>query len=1117
MEHRIVLQNSQASIYSYLEDVLDYYKKSENASLAEWPTNDIGWEPFQKHQTFYRYVGQWFSERKIGIIRHNNSNRYLSTFILAAEFPPTLGYQRLVEELVHRHGWLALYRAPEENIEEYVTTIDQDNYTLAQKQSLVKDSEGYLAFCNLIKILASIRFYLDSYENLENICATVSTKQDWDLDLVLRIAHAYKNLLIPPHTRTDSAPSPQFSYQIVQNENGCTLFVKHNLNKRVSLPKPSGIELPRFSSGALTIFSDNQNLKIAQENQMVKLEEQEGYINVECSFSQNVLPVRIRDQGLKNIQFIISIKDNNALPQQLCLGKIHRQEDFLAFDRDGKEILTNTRLFRRGQVLRLVPLTKELWEALTNSQHFKQLEQTGLLPIFQTEATQAQVSIGKISLDFCSIPFSIKLREQTSWETAFNPFRTFKQYFYSPMMQFQLEGEFSGVPDPLVKLYRLHRNPEGKEIETLIKTCFKEGRIIPEPSIPSPGQYRLTVQFQDDRPSSVCFNLLPIKTIKLIEDKHIQIKFYSSIVDFKLQGKHPCQYTNKDDTVDIIQNDYGIQEIHAEYRYKFAEMKLSSNIKFRYEVVQEVVGHFSRIITPPIQETFSIENDLIPNSFLEFKKTSHREAAKPYRVSAYMECERHNRLFPEEKIMYTDGFRPYSLATIASYVKKHQFTRLLLIVDYEGIELYRVIFTDQRNPISDLQREWEQGAFSKLKILPLTTLEPFDCTDLENIPPDSLVYGMIEKQSGEFENSTYGKYIQANSTKQEDSVRFFLSACNSSRTAENNLLYDILQSPSESYQLMHWLGKSQNWRFAYDNKVYAKMLDRYPVIVAWVELARNPQNRDEAFALITPQAKFYRASGIYFYPQVVELADHPRFSLELLTLEDIFTLERLNLLPTDTKSFMKLFSFCTLPFVSGSKPVLSWLTLFWLRDYCRRNNLLNQFTQCFSYAKQMNQPLVTSLAGDFISYIPTYAADRNTQQNFSEMITSEQIHYFNPPLKHIPGLQPFLKKLQTENFSSELAGIIGIPPLIYAEPYLKGFKTSSKWKCVIFLSLTAVCKQLNRQPFLEKLQELWCFDHKTYIYLLKWINNHENTARIYTSYYQYWMTRFWEETNVQCL
>ncbi len=198
MPFRTVDTNSRNSVFNYLEDVLDYYKTAENATLSEWPAIEKGYEPFQKNESFYRHAMSWFINRNINVIKHNKKNRYLSTFILAAEFPPTLGYGRLIEELVKQCGWLSLYRSPKDNLIDFIESIDINAYSVVQRQSLNIDSEGYYALLNLIEILSSIRYSLDSPENLDSVCAVVSERRTtgiliWYFEL-------------PIHTKTFSFP-----------------------------------------------------------------------------------------------------------------------------------------------------------------------------------------------------------------------------------------------------------------------------------------------------------------------------------------------------------------------------------------------------------------------------------------------------------------------------------------------------------------------------------------------------------------------------------------------------------------------------------------------------------------------------------------------------------------------------------------------------------------------------------------------------------------------------------------------------------------------------------------------------------------------------------------------
>ena len=1119
MYNRAVNPSNQESVFEYLDAVLNYYKTAENASLGEWPTYEIGWRA-DKNSSFYRIATKWFDERNVSIIRHHDTNRFLSTFILAAEFPPTLGYSRLVQELVRNSGWLSLYRSPETNLQEYIKSIVINAYTVAQRQSLIQDSEGYTAFLQLIQILASIRYSLDSYESIESICAQTSEQHGWDLDLVLRIAHSYKDILIPPQKSNDQIayPSPKFSYQLHRNGMDWTLMLKHNLNKKISIPHPSSITLPRYSSGTLSILSEGENLSLPDAMQLVRVEVQDGFLEIECSFDDELIPIKKRNSGLQRVQFMVTVKDIEARPHQLFLGQIKRNDPFLIFGKTGTEILSNTFTYKKGDTLRIVPLSNTIGKFLLASEDFEQEEQTGILPIFQTKNTQVpSIQIGKLSLQFRSIPFSIKSREQTALESAFNRNRKVINYFFSPLLEMHLEGEYSEADKPTIEF---HRHLIQANIETYIslQTVYENGKIVPSRPIPSPGQYTLTARFGDDSPSSITFYLLPIRSIKLIGDKHIQLKMFSQVMDFKLQGIHTCTSSFHEDLVDIHCNDYGIHDIEAYFTYRNAEQQtIQSPVKFRFEAVQEVIGHFSKTINPGTTENLSLERDLVANSYLEFRKTSLRDSTIPYKVSAYMEYSTTSlRIFPECQVMYPDGSRSFSLASLVSYVKSNQFSRLLLIAEYDGNELYRAEFQSERRPIIDLEKECRQGAFTSLLTLPIESLEPQYGLDFDKIPPNSLVYGMAENSGGKEEVVTFSSYFGSSNSLSSDLTASFLSHCNEYMNPNEQMrkeLANILQSPEESYKLMRWLSKATEWDFPYDIKVFAKLCDSFPLLVAWAELAKNPENRDQDFALITKEAQRRAKAGMYCYPNLKAVTNHPRFSPELITIKDLDTLDRLNLMPKEAQP-IKLFAFYCQPFISDGKPVLAWITLFWLRRHYAKANQIQAFKTCFTLAETMKLPLVTQLSEEFTKELPTYDRDRKHEQDFEKILNDEQVHYLNPPIDRIPGLKPFLDAIKKPAFSMALSGVIAQQPLLYAEPYLKGFKTSTKWKCVIFLSLTAVCKQLDKHPLIETLEGLWTFHHKTYIYLLNWVSKHEETARIYNCYYEYWMQCFWGEEHV---
>jgi hypothetical protein len=1015
---------------------------------------------------------------------------------------------------------LSIYRSPETNLQEYIESIDLNAYTVAQRQSLTQNSEGYTAFLHLIQILASIRYSLDSDENIESICAQVSEQNGWDLDLVLRIEHSYKDILIPPQKsgNQETSSSPKFSYLLQQNGMNWNLMLKHNLNKKISIPHPSSITLPRYSSGTLSILTEGENFSLSETMQLVKIEAQEGFLEIECSFDDELIPIQKRNLGLQRLQFIVTVKDTEARPHQLFLGQIKRNDSFLIFGKNGTEILSNTFTYKKGDTLRIVPLSNTIGKFLLASEDFEQEEQTGILPVFQTKNTQKpSIQLGKLSLQFRSIPFSIRLREQTAWESVFNSNRKVINYFFSPLLEMHLEGEFSEADKPTIEFYRRIKH-DNIETHIPLQTMYENGKIRPIRPIPSPGQYTLTARFGEDAPSFITFNLLPIRSIKLIGDKHIQLKMFSQVNDFKLQGIHTCKSSFYKDLIDIHCDDYGIHDIEAYFTYRNAEQQtIQSPIKFCFEAIQEVMGHFSKTINPGTTENLSLERDLIANSYLEFRKTSLRDSTIPYKVSAYMEYSTTSlRIFPECQVMYPDGLRLFSLASLVSYVKSNQFSRFLLIVEYEGNEIYRTEFRSERRPIIDLEKEWKQGAFTSLLALPMESLEPLYGLDFDKIPPNSLVYGMAENSGGKEEVVTFSSYFGFSNSQNSDLTGAFLSHLNEYMNPNEQTrkeLVDILQSPEESFKLMRWLSKAVEWDFPYDIKVFAKLCDTFPLLVAWAELAKNPENRDEDFALITKEAQRRARARMYCYPNLKAVTNHPRFCPELLTIRDLDTLNAHNLIPNEG-NLMTLFAFYCQPFISEGKPVLAWLTLFWLRRRCAEQNQLQFFKNCFSLSKESKLPLVTVLAKEFTDNLPTYNQDSNHEQDFEKLLNDEQVHYLNPPLARIPGLKHFLDTIKKSAFSNTLSAIVAQQPLLYAEPYLKGFKTSTKWNCVIFLSLTAVCKQLDRYPLIEALESLWTFDHKTYIYLLKWVTKHEETARIYNCYYEYWMQCFWREENV---
>ncbi|MDY0287304.1 MAG: hypothetical protein RBR15_00600 [Sphaerochaeta sp.] len=1104
------LEYTKTCMYEYLEEVLEYYRKAADASFGEWPDREIGWSPFTKNANFYERVKQWFAARDITLIRGQNTNRYLSTFILAAEFPPTLGYSRLVAELVSKCGWLSLYRSPQTFLDKYIESVAIDTYTIAQRQSLVIGSEGYFAFLELVTILASIRYLLGTSDNLEEICVKVAIEYERDIELVQRIASAYHDSLIPPVNDAHSIPVPQFSFQLKQ-DGIWKLVIKHNLHKSTRIQTPSSVELSRFSIGSLSCIAGEGMLQINTSSDSVQLEALDNHIDLDCGILKDHFFITKRNESLKNIQFLLSVTDKKTHMFSLNIGGIQRQDNFLLFDMQGNELVTKSRLFKRGQPLMVVPLNPQIGQALIESSSFRRLMLPETLPIFVLEGNPEKVEIDGVLLHFCETPFSIQLRDQTPWEQTFGKKSRIPYYFFSPLMQISLEGDLAGKGDPAILLVKVVERKGGKQYDP-VSTRYEDNRIIPTPRLPSPGMYKLIVKFGNDVQREQFFRLLPIRNIRLLGEKHMQIKLYAHVASFELLGDQQCSKSVTKDLVDLQFNEYGTHQIDAKFVYNKGNIQIVSVIKFFFKAQQEVVGYFSKELFGTKNEGLSLQRDFLPNSYFEFRKNSLRDPAQRYTISAYMEGDSQHGLFPRLEKVNVAGNDKVPLFPLVNSMKKHGYSRLLLLVHCGGKELFRATFTNSLTTIIDLYIEWEKGYYHELLVLPIYSLDPFTVTDLTSIPDNSIVYGRTLGAEGNIQYATNGLCIPP--TKESvDPFHRLLDSFTTDIPEETawNILLSILTSPALSYSLIAWYTKASRWAHPYDIPAFAYLLDRFPILAAWSDLARNPNNRDEPFALITNEGKFLHSIGKYLVPNGLNLASNPRYSPELMTLGDIEVLEHMNLLPShdeSAKSLIRLSYFCAIPFVTGSKPVLSWLTLFWFQSYCEKHNLREayiQFTQSF-----LNTPhAVTVVSGEYTRVMPRYIIDSLHEQNIRNMVVAEQSHYLIPMFTKIPGLFDFLACLESSSFTSGLTSIIEIAPLWYAKPYLEGSSSSSKWKFIIFLSLTVVCTQLDKQELLQKLHGLWKFTPMQYTYLVQWVNTNQSTAWIYNAYYEYWMKLIW--------
>ena len=1113
-----VLEYTQTSIYNYLDDVLNYYKTANDASFGEWPDNEIGWRSYERKQRFYRYVSEWFAERDVNIINHNNSNRYLSTFIVAAEFPPTLGYKGLIEQIVGRYGWRSLYREPKEFLDLYIDSIIITDYTVAQQQSLITESDGYWAFLELLTILSSIRYLLGTSDNLEEICVRVASEYERDIELVQRVALAYEEVLIPPQKGLHIDPVPQFSFELIRQDIW-KLVISHNLNVRTQIQLPSSVELSRLSIATLTGIAGEEIL-LSVSSQPVELEAIDYQTTLDCGYKLNYFPVIKRNVGLKDVRFFLTIPNKSADLSSITIGEIHRQDDFLVFDTQGNEIVSKSRMYKRGQSLLIVPLNTQVGKSLDQSPYFEQLRYPESLPIFELKGIHEEVDIDGKTLFFSAVPFQIHLRSQTPWEKLFSRSERLPSYFFSPMMNITLEGDFTGIPAPQVQLSKIEKR-RGERTSQIIETIYVNNQIRPLTNFPSPGTYSLIVKFAGEKQKSLRFRLIPIRRIQLLDEKHIRLKLYAEADSFKLIGEQPCSVVigSKKDVVDLKFQQYGIHEIVAIYTYKIGNQRIKMPLRFLFQAQQEVVGHFSRELVGNNTAFLSITEDLIPNSYLEFRKNSLRDTNQQYTISAYMEGEVQQGLYPRQQRFNVDGNEKLILTSLIQNVREYAYSRLTIIVDCSGVELFRATFTDSLVNIINLYDEWQKGCYSELLAIPIYSLEPSTVTDILSIPDNSIVYGMVDDTDGKTRYATHGtinlSIMPKGRTLVEKFLDFFIAEI--SLENPNDVLMSILTSPKDACEFIKWYTKASKLDYPYDLPPIVYLMDKYPIIAVWAELARDPKNRDGLFTHITDEAKFFAATDKYYIPNGANLASHPRYSPELMTVNDVKVLEDLHLLPSHdegAQTLLKLGMFCTFPFVVGSKPILSWLTLFWFHSYCVKNHLVETFTQIEGHIIYDNPLSVLNVSSEFTKEMPSYSVDKSREQDIKKIFESEQVYYLQPMVNSIPGLLNFFSQLDSYSFSAGLAHIIGEKPLMYAEPDIKGFQNSTKWKFILFLSLTVVCTQLDQKIYLERLKELWNFTSEQYTYLIKWVNHNKETSKIYDAYYEYWMMLFWREKRV---
>lgn len=1106
----------------YLEDVLAYYKNSEAPSFSKWPTKEIGWEKApRKNDKFYSFAKKWFEKRGINIIRYNNSNRYLSTFILAAEYPPALGFQEHIETLVQRNGWLSLYRSPKYYLETYVDSLVLSDLTVAERQFLKKESEGFVAFFELVNILAKIRFLLGKYSSLNEISVKLATDEDMDIDLVQRIVSTYEHLLIPSQDDAKAITMPSFEYCLIKNSEDFQLKIQHNLNKKVQIALPSSINLNRFSLASVTALSNGEKLPIFSTSEAVSIEVKNNQIIADFGLSNQYFSLQKRNLGLKEIIFFITVKNVHNELTTINLGKIQRNEDFLVFDKKGKEIIDAQRSFKMGQKLYFVPLSPIIGKAFKTSYHFEQLSCSSL-PVFILKDSPEEVKLlNNITLSFCEVPFTIEMREQTPWELAFVKQGKARSYFFSSNITFHLKYDFEDAPSPNIALYRII-SLDGEARRIQLDFIFKDNRITFKKPIASPGLYELVVYFNKRSIRRKYIRLLPIKSVIMLGEKSLSLRLFKPPRDFKLSKDQDYNFSIENDKVILSFQHYGKHVIEAIYKYKSIGLSGKSAIatimiKLNFKTQQEVVGHFSDIFVGVSSFKHSIKKDFLPGSYLEFRKSTLRESKDFYIVNAYMEGDISKGLYPKHNKYTVKGENTYHLSHIQEVVTKHNYSRLLLEVKCNDELLFQSEFSDDLMYSNSLADELNEGYYNQILALDVATFEKEAFDNIDDIPENSIMYGIIKNDDGHTEIVTHGEYNPRCLFKRRSSLdEMLIIVTNDCYTVAEKLEYieKVLNNPESAYDFTNWFTKAVKWDYPHDIPPLVRIIQDFPLIAVWADVARLSDSLDTRIPLIDRKAKFSYEIDDYTIPNARNLSSSPFFTPELITLNDFRTLEIMGLMIGIDVGIKKATLFYMAPFSERGKPVLSWISLFWIRYIAEQNNLSNEVQICWEKFGKNLAKNVHNIDLSDQSKIPKFKNDSRKEQSIGKLFADEQKHYNNKITSVIHSLINFFKILNETTFTSGLVETLDLKPLMYSKPYIEGFQNSSKWKCIIFLSLYAVCYQVDKKTILERLENLYPLSKEEYIYLIKWVSTNTETSYIYNAYYEYWMLLFWEKDNV---
>lgn len=1090
--------------YEYMEMTLEYFSNNTEAKLDHWPDLEIGLNyKIPKTNAFYNEAQKWFEKHhkvKILVDKHSNARRFLASFVVVAGYPPHLGFRRIVGQILKQSNWDNLYENLESELNSY---IDQNynNLNQIEKQLVKEKSEGYESLFSLLQVLVEYKHFKLSGDSDElAIDKCINKYQSQNYDIIKKIISSYSHVLSKCSNTIRNSKNLYFNYKLVFNGLEKELILISNINSTSYVNIFS--KITSLSNLMLTHYMKELeilNIGIEIDNYLIKSKR-----NKIVKFS--VLEL---NENLKKIEFFLKGVDEKGYVNQIPIYEINRNKDYLVFDEEtGIEIDSSENEYLLGKNLDIIPLNLLIFEELQELEKIGKAQSKILkngMPTFCIIGKDS-ITIGDNLIQFIPIPVSFSFERQNKQELLFGNRKYFKRdiiiTFYN-----------SSNMDLEVSLYANNN--------CFIKKISIQNNMITLRSL-EPNKYYLEIESNGKKRRREFF-ILPIENIQLL-DREIEFQLMKNwVLQLSTQDLLNLKFKEK--------NCYSIQSFSLGVKKANLSLFSDNNIILNIDLIVEYKDYISVNISGKSIKNNQIINaeDITLDSNITFSKSINNSEFFLISVSS----EGGTLYYTETKTFFIDCeiYRRFSLFEIMLGIRKNFINKTTIIISDGKNERFKFFIERQTLPLfcDNYNRVYSEpnGVFDGYIVFDLLRLNKppliiesvdyqikmksfykiygfkkyencktyrlINCSDnMRNIKEYSIP--IISESVNELKNISYDKF-------KSFLIDFYktLKLNQLFNNTQRDIFIEILKNKDTGLKLIESFQKMDSYSNQFDFDLYLVLPMVFPVFAVWLEFARDPSNVESHY-INDPKVSNALFDTFFLY-------NHPVFSWILVTQKDIFSLldnEMLNV-----EDFNLFLIFCASVKTDDTMNTLSWLLMFFVKEYCKttgKNLNCDKFDSIIKtidynpYTKwnKLNQSLLIAGCKNEIRWKKFYSEQVCSGKFFFEVTRSQ--------------LNTFVKMTEDDKLWKSYRYFLKNDSA-YKKTFNQIFKTSSLYKersnlslWCIFISHYLVFKQLDTNNPLEKIIKL---DNESLAILCKWLKL--NSFNMFKNWYDYWMVINWEK------